>query len=108
MNTYQIRVLTVFGLSFVLACVVGGGLLAGALMTEQYTLLALFTAGLIAILAGLSFALARQLHCWEREARVRRYMRSTLATVTPDALPHSIGQGEAHLREKHEATRSLS
>jgi cytochrome c biogenesis protein CcdA len=108
MNTYQIRVLTVFGLSFVLACVVGGGLLAGALMTEQYTLFALFAAGLIAILAGLSYALASQLHRWEREARVRRYMRSTLATVTPGALRHSIGQDEGHLREKQKATTSFS
>jgi hypothetical protein len=86
MNTYQIRVLTVFGLSFILTCVVGGGLLAGALMTEQYTLVVVIAAGLVALLAMLSYGLVTRLNRWEREARVRRYMRSTLATVQPGSL----------------------
>lgn len=78
MGAYQIRVLAVFGsgLAFVLS--LGGGLLAGAIITGQYALAAPIVAALGLILAGIGYAFVAVMRRCEREARVRRRLEATL------------------------------
>jgi hypothetical protein len=78
MGAYQIRVLAVFGIGLAFVLSLGGGLLAGAIITEQYALAAPIVAALGLILVGLGYAFVVAMRRCEREARVRRRLEATL------------------------------
>lgn len=86
MYTNHLRTLAVFGTSLAFFLVVGGGFLAGAIITGRYALAALLLFGLGIILGAIGYSFVAAVRRWEREARVQRRLETTLMTTQPMRL----------------------